>query len=255
VTLTFHQFLCRSDNYAVLMKDEATGKVALVDAPEKSAVFNAIDETGWKPDYILVTHYHPDHVAAIDAVKSAYGSYVVGPQAEAEGISGLDKGVEEGDEIFVGETRFEVLETPGHTAGHVVYYSAEAAVLFAGDTLFALGCGRLFEGSPEDMWHSLTVLRGLPDDTMVYCGHEYTQSNAKFALSVDGANNALKGYAEEVETLRAAGKATVPFRLGREKEANPFLRADVPELRKALDMEEASNVDVFAKLRSLKDSF
>ena len=215
----------------------------------------ALRSRGRDFDLILCTHHHGDHVGGNLALKEATGCRIVGPEADRGRIPGLDQGVKEGDEVEVGSARLRVLETPGHTRGHISYYAPEAKALFCGDTLFALGCGRLLEGDAPTMWASLTKLAGLPDDTRVYCGHEYTQSNARFALSVDPDNERLTARAKEVDRQRAAGAPTVPSTLGEEKAANPFLRAGDPYLQARLGMQGAPAVEVFAELRRRKDGF
>lgn len=253
--LEIHQFPCRSDNFGVLIRDTATGTVALIDAPEESAILAAIKETGWTPSLILTTHHHPDHVEANEALKARFGLEIVAPAAEASKIPGVDRTVREGDRIKVGESEAIVIETPGHTAGHVSFYFPEARVAFTADTLFALGCGRLFEAPPPVMHASLAKLAALPPETAVYCGHEYTLSNARFAVTIDPENMALAARATEVEQLRADGKPTLPTTIGRELETNPFLRAGDQAIRKHLGMEGATDADVFAEIRKRKDNF
>lgn len=249
------QFMCRSDNFGVLFRDRATGATALIDAPEEQPILDAIERTGWTPTMILTTHHHPDHVEANLALKQRFGLKIIGPRAEAEKIPGIDETVDEGSVFKVGGTTVRVYFTPGHTLGHVSFHLPEEKVLFAADTLFALGCGRLLEGTPGMMWTSLGRLASLPPETAVYCGHEYTQSNARFAVTVDPGNAALKARAAEIEALRAAGKATLPTTIGLELETNPFLRAADPAIRKLLGMETASDEAVFAEIRKRKDNF
>ncbi|MCB1507361.1 MAG: hydroxyacylglutathione hydrolase [Hyphomicrobiaceae bacterium] len=245
---------CLDDNYAVLLRDEATGTVALVDAPEEAPILKAVEETGWVPSLILITHHHHDHVGALDALKMAFGATATGPEAEAARIKGLDTTVGEGDRLMLGETALDVIATPGHTRGHIAY--AGGGVLMAGDTLFALGCGRLFEDTPQAMWASLQKLRALPDDTLLFCGHEYTASNARYALHVDDGNDALVAYAGEIATKRARAEPTIPAPLGREKETNPFLRADEAVIARAMGLEPGTDpAQVFAALRKGKDTF
>lgn len=253
MVVEIEQFMCRSDSFGILMRERPGGEVALVDAPEETAILQAVERTGWRPKLLLVTHHHPDHVEANIALKKRFGLRIVGPLAEAAKIPGIDEGVAEGDEIAFGEESVRVLETPGHTAGHVSYYLPGSGVLFAADTLFALGCGRLFEGTPATMHASLMRLAELPPETAVYCGHEYTLSNARFALTVDPGNEALKQRAKTFEELRAAGKPTLPTTIGDERATNPFLRAADPMIRRNLGMEGAKDVEVFAELRKRKD--
>jgi len=255
MAVEIEQFTCRSDNFGVLVRDRATGVTALVDAPEEGPILAAIGRTGWRPSLLLVTHHHPDHVEANLALKDRFGLRIVGPRAEADRIPGIDEAVAEGDAITLGEQTVRVVETPGHTAGHVSYHLPVAGVAFTGDTLFALGCGRLFEAPPEVMFASLAKLAALPGETAVYCGHEYTLANARFALSVDPGNARLKARADKVEALRAEGKPTLPTTISAERATNPFLRADDPAIRQALGMEAASDAEVFAELRRRKDAF
>ena len=255
MTVGIEQFTCRSDNFGVLLRDEATGTVALVDAPEEAPILAAIERTGWRPSLILVTHHHGDHVEANLALKERFGLRIVGPKAEADRIPGIDETVAEGDTVALGGQAVRVIETPGHTAGHVSYHLPQAGVAFTGDTLFALGCGRLFEAGPQVMFSSLAKLAALPDETSIYCGHEYTASNARFALSVDPDNARLRERASTIEALRAKGEPTLPTTIGEEKATNPFLRAADPAIRRHLGMEGASDAEVFAELRRRKDSF
>lgn len=248
-------FAARSDNFGYLVHDQASGRTAAIDAPEAGPIREALDQRGWTLTDIFITHHHIDHVEAIAELKAAFGTRVVGPRDEADKIEGLDELVGDGDTLELGETRFAVMATPGHTLGHVVFYDAEGGHLFSADALFSLGVGRMFEGTPGPMWASLKRLRDLPDETLVYCGHEYTQSNAKFALSIDPDNAALKTRAAEVESLRAAGRPTIPFNLGEDKKANPFLRADAPELARHYGLDGADPADVFATIRKGKDNF
>ncbi|RIK87814.1 MAG: hydroxyacylglutathione hydrolase [Hyphomicrobiales bacterium] len=248
-------FTCHSDNFGVLARDRETGAAMLVDAPEEAPILEAIGRTGWKPSLLLVTHHHHDHVEANLALKRRFGLRIVGPEAEADRIPGIDETVREGDALALGSQEIRVIETPGHTAGHVCYHLPAAGIVFTADTLFALGCGRLFEAPPETMFASLGKLAALPGQTAVYCGHEYTLSNARFALSVDPGNERLKARAARVEALRAQGKPTLPTTIAEELATNPFLRAADPAIRKTLGMEAASDAQVFAELRRRKDSF
>ena len=252
--LQFHQFPCLSDNYGVLVHDPDSGDTASIDAPETSAVKNALSETGWQLTHILVTHHHADHTQGIGDLKSETGCEVIGPKDEANKIVGLDKTVSDGDQFRFGGDQVDVILTPGHTLGMVNYHFTGNGVVFTGDTLFALGCGRVFEGDKTMMWNSLTKLMQLPRDTVVYCGHEYTQANATFALTVDPDNEALKQRAVEIDELRATGQPTLPTTIGLELATNPFLRANDPGIRAHLDMESATDSDVFAEIRTRKDN-
>lgn len=246
---------CLSDNYAVLLHDAQTRATAVIDAPEAAPIIAAAEQEGWSITRVLVTHHHADHVQGIPELKARYGLTVVGPKAEGAAIPGLDVAVEDGTPVSVGSINGRVLATPGHTEGHVVYVFGASKLLFAGDTLFSLGCGRPFECAPAVLWESLLKLRALPDDLALYCGHEYTLSNGRFALSVDPDNAALQARVLEVEKARAAGLPTLPAMLGEEKRTNPFLRADDPEMAKRLGMAGAEPADVFAELRNLKNNF
>jgi hydroxyacylglutathione hydrolase len=255
MAVQIEQFMCRSDNFGVLLRDPETGDVALIDAPEEKPILEAIARTGWTPKLLLITHHHADHVEANLALKQRFGLKIIGPEAEREKIPGIDETVREGDTIGFGNDDFRVIETPGHTAGHVSYYLPQSGVVFAADTLFALGCGRLFECPPPVMYESLKKLSDLPPDTVVYCGHEYTLANARFALTVDPDNKVLQARAKKVEALRADNKATLPTTIGEELATNPFLRWADPAIRRHLGMEQASSDAVFAEIRRRKDNF
>jgi hydroxyacylglutathione hydrolase len=249
--LTVHQFPCLSDNYGFLARDEATGLAACIDTPEAGAILRELDKLGWRLALILNTHWHPDHAGGNAEIKAATGATVVGP-AEVTRITPLDREVRDGDHVMLGETRFEVLETGGHTLGHIAYHDAADGVAFVGDTLFALGCGRLFEGKPDQMWASLQRLAALPDETTVYCAHEYTASNARFALSVDD-DPALRARAADVFAARERGEPTVPTTIGLEKATNPFLRA--PLLAERVGAAGKPDHEAFAAVRAAKDMF
>ena len=249
MSLTVHQFACLSDNYGFLVRDDASGLAACVDTPDADAVLREVAATGWPLALILNTHWHPDHAGGNAAVKAATGCEIVGPQEVAR-IAPLDRPVVEGDSVRLGESVFQVIETGGHTLGHIAYHAADDGAAFVGDTLFALGCGRLFEGTPEQMWRSLSRLADLPDETVVYCAHEYTAANARFALSVDDAPE-TRARAEQVFAARAAGRPTVPTSIGAERATNPFLRAP----RLALGRGAASPAAAFAAVRAAKDAF
>jgi hydroxyacylglutathione hydrolase len=249
--LTVHQFPCLEDNYAFLARDEATGLAACIDTPESGAILRELDRLGWNLSLILNTHWHPDHAGGNADIQKATGAKIVGPQ-EVTRISSLDREVKGGDEVLLGETRFQVIESGGHTLGHITYFDADDRIAFVGDTLFALGCGRLFEGDPAQMWDSLQRLAALPDDTTVYCAHEYTASNARFALSVDD-GPALKARAEAVFAARERGEPTVPTTIGLEKATNPFLRA--PVLADRVGAAGEPDFKAFAAVRAAKDMF
>lgn len=248
-------FSCRSDNFGVLLHDPVTGLTASIDAPEEKAILDALARRGWTLSHIFTTHHHGDHVEANLPLKARFGATIVGPAREAARIPGIDRTVDGGDAFDFAGRRVEVIATPGHTAGHVSYHLPEEKLLFAADTLFALGCGRLFEGTAADMWQSLSKLARLPDETRVYFGHEYTLSNARFAVTVDPDNAALARRAAEIERLRADGAFTAPTTIGVEKETNPFLRAGDPAIRRHLGMEGAGDAEVFGEIRARKDRF
>lgn len=248
-------FEARSDNYGYLAHDSATGKTAAIDAPEAEAIEAALQRRGWTLSDIFITHHHLDHVEAIPALKDAFGATVTGPRAEAEQIAGLDRLVGGGDVVALGDTTFRIFDTPGHTLGHIAYYDAAGGHLFTADALFSLGVGRMFEGTPGPMWDGLKALRDLPDETLIYCGHEYTAANARFALSVDPDNATLRARAAEVDALRVAGRFTIPVSLKLEKATNPFLRADSPEMAKAMGLSGDDAAAVFGALRKAKDNF
>ncbi len=255
MTLVVDVFPARQDNFGYLAHDTATGRTAAIDAPEAGPIRQALAHRGWKLTDILVTHHHADHTEAIPELKAAFGATVTGPRAEHDRIAGLDALVDPRDVVNLGESRFEVIATPGHTLGHITWYERAGGHLFTGDALFSLGCGRMFEGTPGPMWEGLTRLRALPDATLVYCGHEYTASNARFALSLDPENDVLQTRAAEVTALREAGRPTIPATLGVEKAANPFLRADAPRFARLYGLEGADPAEVFAALRKAKDGF
>ncbi len=252
--LEIHQFPCLSDNYGVLIHDPKTNATASIDAPDADAVNTALVEKGWSLTHILTTHHHADHTGGNLALKEAHGCTIIGPKPEQGKIPGIDTAVGQGDTVNFGGHTARIFETPGHTAGHISYLFEGAGVAFVGDTLFALGCGRLFEGTAQQMWSSLQKIMQWPSDTVIYAGHEYTLSNAAFALTVDPDNAALKTRADEISVLRAADKPTLPTTLALELATNPFLRASDPDLRATLGMSDAADWEVFAEVRRRKDS-
>ncbi len=251
--LEIHQFPCLDDNYGVLIRDAEAGLVASIDAPSADSVRAALKETGWSLTHILTTHHHWDHTDGNLALKEETGCTITGPRAEADKVPGIDTQVGEGDTFKFGNFDVKVFDTPGHTAGHITYWMPQAKVAFVGDVLFAMGCGRVIEGSMEQMWDSIEKVAKLPPETMLYCGHEYTIANAKFALTVEPGNAALQARAKQVEELRAAGKPTLPTKLADELATNPFIRADSAEIRQVIGMESASNAAVFAEVRERKN--
>lgn len=228
-----------SDNYAYVIKSGHT--VAIVDPGEAEPVMDYLEAHNLRPDYILNTHHHGDHIAGNAEIKEKYGARLIGPATETNRITDMDETYAEGDTFDLGGETVKIIETPGHTSGHICFYFPDSHALFSGDTLFSMGCGRLFEGTAVQMWNSLSKILELPDDTMIYCGHEYTAANTKFCLSIEPDNKDLQARAEEVSSLRAAGKPTLPVSLATEKKTNVFLRA--------------KNAARFAELRSLKDNF
>ncbi|MEM9332405.1 MAG: hydroxyacylglutathione hydrolase [Pseudomonadota bacterium] len=254
VNLEFHQFPCLSDNYCVLVHDPVSGDTAAIDAPETDAVRKAISEKGWTLTHILVTHHHFDHTQGISDLKASTGCHVIGPLAEASKITTLDETVSDGDHLTFGGEAVKVISTPGHTLGMVNYHFTESHVIFTGDTLFSMGCGRVFEGDMQMMWDSMCKLKGLPRNTIIYCGHEYTKSNAEFALTIDPDNTDLQKRVSEVMALRENGQPTIPTNMGLELDTNPFLRASDSNIRSNLGMANATDAEVFAEIRTRKDN-
>jgi hydroxyacylglutathione hydrolase len=246
---------CLQDNYAYLLHDAATGTVGLVDAPEAAAVEAALTGKGWTLDLILITHHHGDHIGGVDALRTAYGAKVAGAAADRRRLPALDIALGDGDTVAVGESVATVLDVPGHTVGHIAYWFAEAGALFSADSLMVMGCGRLFEGTPAQMWGSLEKMAALPDETLVYSGHEYAESNTRFALSVDADNEALRQRAKEIAAMRQMVGATVPARMDLERATNPFLRVKDGDFRARLGLEGLPDAQVFAEVRRRKDSF
>ena len=242
-----------SDNYIYLVRDSGSGTVAIVDPGDAGPVIERLEREGLGLDLIFNTHHHADHIGGNQTLKQRYGAQIIGPAADAHRIPDLDQMVAEGDTVCLGDAVATVLETPGHTSGHIAFWFAEDDALFCGDTLFAMGCGRVFEGTAEEMWTSLAKLRALPDSAQIFCGHEYSQSNARFAASIEPDNDAVAARVRDIDAARAANQPTIPAGLGREKLSNPFLRADDPGLASALNMANADPVDIFAEVRGRKD--
>ena len=251
--LQIHQFPCLSDNYGFLLHDPASGETACIDTPDADAYLREAAAKGWRITQIWNTHWHPDHAGGNAAIKAATGCTVTAPAVDAPKIAGVERTVKNGDTVALGEWSAEVIDVGGPTMGHIAYHLPAAGIAFVGDSLFALGCGRMFEGTPKQFWASLSRLKALPRDTTLYCAHEYTQANARFALHADPENPALQDYAAEIERKRAAGEPTVPTKLERELAANPFLRADTPEMRARWG--GSSPPETFAALRAAKDTF
>jgi hydroxyacylglutathione hydrolase len=255
MTAQTHLFPCLSDNYGVLLHDPETGATASIDAPDDAPVEAALKAKGWKLTDILVTHHHADHTDGIPALKAKYKCRVVAPAEVSKKYDFVDETVREGDKVKVGNLTGNVIDTPGHTAGHISYWFHDDALAFVGDTLFSIGCGRVIEGTPEMMWTSLRKLRDLPDNTEVYCGHEYTLANIKFAQTIEPNNAALKERAAEAQQEVAAKRPTIPTMIGEEKKANVFLRADVPEVAAAVGMSGKPAAQVFGEVRARKNNF
>ncbi|MDI3469278.1 MAG: Hydroxyacylglutathione hydrolase [Pseudolabrys sp.] len=248
-------FLCLSDNYGVLLHDPDSGATASIDAPEAAPVEAALKANGWTLTDILVTHHHADHTDGIPALKTKHKCRVVAPQEVAAKYDFVDEIVREGDKVKVGQLTGNVIDTPGHTAGHISYWFHDDALAFVGDTLFSIGCGRVIEGTPEMMWTSLCKLRDLPADTEIYCGHEYTAANIKFALTIEPGNPVLSARDAEVRRELQEKRPTIPTTIGDEKLANPFLRADLPEVAANVGMAGAPAAKVFAEIRQRKNNF
>jgi hydroxyacylglutathione hydrolase len=253
MTLEIHQFPCLSDNYGFLLHDPASGETACIDTPDAEAYLREAEANGWRITQIWNTHWHPDHAGGNAAIKAATGCAITAPGVDAPRIAGVDRTVGNGDTVSLGGWEARVIDVGGHTLGHVAYHLPEAGLAFVGDSLFALGCGRMFEGTPSQFWESLSRLKSLPPETTLYCAHEYTQSNARFALHADPDNVELQLYAHDIDQRRARGEPTVPMPLARELATNPFLRADDEDLRNRWG--GSSPVETFAKLRAAKDAF
>ncbi|MEL6517100.1 MAG: hydroxyacylglutathione hydrolase [Pseudomonadota bacterium] len=246
---------CLSDNYAFLLHDADAGTTALIDAPEASPIVAALDGRGWGLDEIWITHHHDDHIAGVAALKDHYGSTVIGAAADANRLPPLDIAVGDGDTHVFGNHDVQVMDVSGHTVGHIAFYVPDAGAAFTADSLMACGCGRVFEGTPDQMWASLSKLAKLPPMTLICSGHEYTAANAKFAQTIEPGNPDLMSRVGAIAETRAAGQPTVPATLALELKTNPFLRARLPEVKAAIDMSEASDADAFAEIRRRKDRF
>lgn len=254
-TADIRLFLCLKDNFGVLVHDPASGATAAIDAPEAAPIEAALAASGWTLSDILITHHHHDHTGGIGDLKQRHGVRVVAPRDEAAKIPAVDEVVGDGDTVMVGTLEARVIGTPGHTLGQINYHFPAAKLLFAGDTLFSIGCGRVIEGTPEMMWQTLLKLRALPDETALYCGHEYTEANVRFAVTIEPDNPALKARSAEVKRQLAAGTPTIPSLMGEEKRANVFLRADDPAVAAAVGLAGKPAAQVFAEVRKRKNSF
>lgn len=246
---------CLNDNYAFLLRDKTSGEVALIDAPEPGPILAELETRGWTLSQIWLTHHHWDHIDGLPGILEKHPAKVIGAQADAERLPPLDIAVTEGDHVTLGDLSAQIIDVSGHTVGHIAFYVPAAQTVFTADSLMALGCGRLFEGKPAQMWESLQKLRDLPAQTVVASGHEYTASNAKFALTVDPENEDLISRAATIEAARRAGEATVPSLLSLEIATNPFLRPDDASIRRTLGMPNATDTDVFTEIRARKDKF
>jgi hydroxyacylglutathione hydrolase len=253
MALELVQVACRGDNYAVLIHDKTLGVTAVVDTPAAEPIMAALEQRGWAANEIWTTHHHGDHTEGHLALKARYGSTIIGPRAEADKIPGIDKTVSDGTNLRFAGRDVLVIATPGHTLGHVAYYIPDEGVAFVGDTLFAMGCGRVMEGTMDDMWRSVRKLADLPAQTLIYCGHEYTAANARFSLSIEPNNPDLKARAAHVEQLRAKGLATIPTTIGLELLTNPFVRAELDSVKEAVGMAGKPASAVFAELRERKN--
>ncbi|MBL6641436.1 MAG: hydroxyacylglutathione hydrolase [PS1 clade bacterium] len=251
--LEIYQFPCLSDNYGFLVHDSESGETACIDTPETAPILAALEKTGWTLTQIWNTHHHYDHAGNNEEIKRITGCTITGPAGEANKIPAIDRAVDDGDTVMLGAHEAHVLNVGGHTLGHIAFHMEGHA--FVGDSLFALGCGRVFEGTMAQMWESLQKLNALPDGTQIYCAHEYTTSNAAFAVTIDPDNEALSQRVAEISALRAANKPTVPTEIALERATNPFLRATDANVQARLNMSGAPAVDVFAEIRARKDSF
>lgn len=254
VVIEIHQFPCLNDNYGYLVHEPGSGRTIAIDTPDAAVYLAEAEKMGWQISEIWNTHWHPDHAGGNLKIKEATGCRVIGPAGEAEKIPGLDRAVKGGDVVEFGNTSAKVIDVPGHTLGHIAFHLPDQNVAFVGDAVFALGCGRVFEGTMEMMWESLTRIKKLPKKTLLYCAHEYTASNAKFAVTIEPENKALKEYVAWIGKQRAEDKPTVPALLERELETNPFLRADLPEMQLAMG-HPGKAAATFGEIRGRKDRF
>ncbi|WOI55078.1 hydroxyacylglutathione hydrolase [Palleronia sp. LCG004] len=254
MALTITTIPCLSDNYAFLIGDGT--RTALVDVPEAEPILEALDRNSWSLDEVWLTHHHSDHVDGLDKVRERFPDLrVTGARSDRDRLPNLDRDVADGEQFDFAGNEVRVLDVPGHTVGHIAFYIPDSGAAFTADTLMAFGCGRVFEGSMAQMWKSLCRLRALPEDTLIYSGHEYTEKNANFALTIEPDNLALRKRAEDIAERRARGEATVPSTLREEIATNPFLRADLESVKEAISMQRSDDVEVFAEIRSRRDDF
>lgn len=253
--LDMRQFICLEDNYGVIVHDSKTGATAAIDAPDAAAIDAHLRKFGRQLTHIFVTHHHADHVQGILELKHAYGCKVIGPKAEAEKIPGLDIAIGGGQSFDFAGRDIKIFDCPGHTLGHIAYYIPSEFSLFAADTIFSVGCGRVIEGTMEQMFHSVNQFRSLPSATFIYCGHEYTEANCRFALTIEPNNKALQARSNEVAALRKRGEMTCPVTLGDELKTNPYLRCHSAEIREVLGLVKATDIEVFAEIRMRKNNF
>ena len=253
--IDMRQFMCRADNFGLLIHDHASGATAAIDAPDANAIESELRKFGRQLTHIFVTHHHADHVEGIMQLKDLFGCKVIGPKAEADKIPGLDIAVAGGEKFIWAKREVEVWDCPGHTSGHIAFHMPDEFSIFAGDTLFSVGCGRVIEGTMEQMWKSVSLFNKLPPHTYLYCGHEYTVANCKFALSIDPNNWRLQARLNECEKLRAEGRMTCPVTMGDEFKTNPYLRLNDPAIRASLGMADASELEVFTEIRTRKNNF
>ncbi len=246
---------CLSDNFVYILRDVATGTIGVIDAPDAAPIEAALDERGWGLDQILITHHHADHIDGVPRLVERFGPKVIGAKKDEGRLPKLDAALDEGDTWRFGDSEAVVIDVSGHTVNHIAYHFADAGVVFTGDSLFAIGCGRVFEGTHAMMWDSLSKLAALPPETEAYFGHEYTEANAKFAVTADPENEALAERVREVSEIRARGEWTTPTTIARELETNPFLRATESSVQKAVGMEGADPAAVFGEVRRRKDNF
>jgi hydroxyacylglutathione hydrolase len=246
---------CLTDNYAFLLHNSETGKTALIDIPEAAPILAALAARQWTLSDIIITHHHDDHIQGIAAILAVHKARVIGAKADAHRLPPLDLQITEGEVVNIVGADMHIIDVPGHTVGHLAFYFPALKAVFTADSLMAMGCGRLFEGTPAQMWDSLSKIAALPSDTIVYSGHEYTTSNARFAMTIEPNNPDLIQRVADIATARAAGIPTVPSALALELATNPFLRAHLPEVKAAIGMEGATDVAVFTEIRERKNRF